>query len=161
MKKIFLITLVCISLQSPGQLLAGDVHYLKARDGDSMLMEVDGHRLDVRLIGVDSPEYRQKYSENAKAFAVDWLKRGPFELEYNFDKHDRYNRLLADIWREGEMLNEELILAGWCIPAYFKPNKKHRDRLEQAGEKAKAEKAGFWVHDGLKETPLNFRHKKQ
>lgn len=141
--------------------VAEEAHVLRVKDGDSVTVEVRGIRTDVRFIGVDCPEDKQEYGQDAEAFTRAFLSHGPVELEYDLDRFDPYDRLLAYVWKDGKLLNEELIRAGLGLAVYYKPNKKHRDRLEVAEKYARANRLGFWKAGGLKQTPAEYRRERR
>ncbi|WP_461209949.1 thermonuclease family protein [Desulfocurvus sp. DL9XJH121] len=141
---------------------AEEAHFLKAIDGDSILVELHGVHTEVRLLGVDAPEYDQDpWGDKAKDFVRAFCLRGLLDLEYDLDKHDRYHRLLAYVWSNGEMLNLELARAGLAFPVYYKPNKKHLDALKAANAEAKAAACGFYAPGAEVVFPAKWRKEKR
>lgn len=89
--------------------------FIQAHGGDSLLMEISNIRTDVRLIGVDCPALDDTNGKEAQAFSQEFLEGdGTVYLEYGQKRFDRSNRLLAYVWKNGKMLNKELIKAGLC-----------------------------------------------
>lgn len=145
MKRILAFVLIALALATTAT--AEEAHFLKAIDGDSVLVEVNGIRVEVRLLCVDAPEHDQDpWGARAKAFVDEFCRSGgTLDLEYDLERHDRYNRLLAYVWQNGQMLNLELARAGLGFPVYYKPNKKHLDQIKDASAEAEAAQRGFFA----------------
>ncbi|MEW5736023.1 MAG: thermonuclease family protein [Thermodesulfobacteriota bacterium] len=130
-----------------------------AVDGDSLRVELDGVLVDVRLLGIDAPEYDQApWGEVATAFAKDWCARaGVVGLELDVQERDRYRRTLAYVWSGQSMLNLELIQRGLAVPYTWPPNVAHATEIAAAQDQARAARAGFWKDGGLAQSPHDFR----
>lgn len=128
------------TLLQPGDTLVGYV--LEVTDGDSLVVELRGLRMDVRLAGVNAPEWNQPGGEEATAFVEAWVERGRMVImeaaqdcyTTKPDCWDRYGRMLAFIWRDGRMLQEDLLTAGRAEVKYIKPEAKYYTRLQAAKE---------------------------
>ncbi|WP_319582847.1 thermonuclease family protein [uncultured Pseudodesulfovibrio sp.] len=134
-----------------------DARFLRALDGDSLRVDYGGEVLEIRLIGVDAPEYRQEYSRKARDFSRQFCQGRTVHLEFDKDRHDRYGRTLAYVYVDDRMLNEELVRAGLAIPLRIKPNTRHAERFKQAEKQARLDGRGFWVKGGLDMTPAQWR----
>ena len=106
-------------------------------DGDTVDISpaVEG-KTRVRLIGVDTPETRdpdcgkQPYSDQAKAFTTAQLQGQEVGLEFDVERTDRYERLLAYVYPdEEEMFNETLLREGYAQVATFRTNVMYVDRF--------------------------------
>lgn len=131
--------------------------FLGALDGDSLRVQYRGGTVEVRLIGVDAPEYRQEYSRKAKEFTVRFCFNKVLQLEYDKDRTDRYGRHLAYVYSDGRMLNRELVRAGLAIPVRVEPNTRYYEQLLQAQKEAREKRRGFWIKGGLGMTPAQWR----
>ncbi|HKI80565.1 MAG TPA: thermonuclease family protein [Pseudodesulfovibrio sp.] len=150
--------LVCVCLLPARAGADGiDVRFLRALDGDSLRVVTRGEVLEIRLIGVDAPEYRQEYSRKAKDFSQRFCQGGALRLEFDKDRHDRYGRTLAYVFADGRMLNEDLVRAGLAVPIRVKPNTRHYNRFKEAEKEARRERRGFWIKGGLDMTPGQWR----
>ncbi len=82
-------------------------------DGDTAVFYVeDLGKLEVRFIGVDSPEKDEEGYDEAKRYTDKQLSdalRIILEMEPNGDQYDRYERLLAWVWIDNELLQAKLI----------------------------------------------------
>lgn len=96
-------------------------------DGDTVDLELDlGFSLTlrqrVRLFGIDAPELRSKDPEekakgmDSQAYVVAWFQRqGPVLVRTT--KEEKYGRMLADCYREGQpSLCTELLERGLARP---------------------------------------------
>lgn len=119
-----------------------------ARDGDSYVMEFFAQagpvRSDVRLIGVDCPEYGTTGAEEAWTFARAWFQRFGNEalVQTDVKRFDRHHRLLGYVrapWGE-RMLNIDIIRAGLCRARRYPPNTARQPELERAQAEADRER---------------------
>jgi micrococcal nuclease len=99
----------------------------RAVDGDTLDLDLDlgfsiTLRQRVRLIGIDAPEVRTRDAAEkarglqAQAFVVEWFQR-PGLVWVRTTKEEKYGRMLADCYREGEpSLCTELLGWGLAVP---------------------------------------------
>lgn len=114
----------------------------KIIDGDSLLVAVGQDTVEVRLYGVDCPEFDQPYSRDAKKFAGERVLRKKVLIKPAY--HDSYGRLVGIVIRDDYVLNEELVQEGlaWVSPRYCK---KSFCSAWQASESiARNERRGLW-----------------
>ncbi|CCO24581.1 thermonuclease family protein [Maridesulfovibrio hydrothermalis] len=154
---ILLLCLIFLAVQG----YAEEFRYLRPKDGDSFSIRLRGLDIDLRLISVDCPEYKQEFGQAARKFTDEWLRRGPAYIEYDNTTQDRYKRVLGYVWRGKEMLNIELTRRGYCISAYYSDTHKYFDEIKKAEKQAKLNKLGIWKNGGLKMTPSEFRKAKR
>jgi micrococcal nuclease len=100
---------------------------VKVVDGDTLDLDLDlGFSLvlrqRVRLYGLDAPELRSKdpaekaKGQESQAFVSDWFVR-PGAVLVRTVKEEKYGRMLADCFREGEpSLCNELLERGLAVP---------------------------------------------
>ncbi len=67
------------------------------------------------------------------------------ELEFDEEKEDRYARLLAYVYKEDEMFNEDLLEEAYAQVYIVDPNDKYRDRFEEAQAEAQVAQRGLWA----------------
>lgn len=119
-------------------------------DGDTIIVNIDGKKERVRLIGVDTPETKhpkkpvQYFGKEASAFTKSMVEGKKVRLEYDFQKRDKYNRLLAYVYlKDGTFLNAEIIKQGYGF-AYVRYPFKYLDDFRAYEKKARRNKSGLW-----------------
>ncbi|MCZ7647172.1 MAG: thermonuclease family protein [Planctomycetota bacterium] len=125
-------------------------------DGDTLRVFVNGQHEKVRLFGIDCPELRQPFGDDAKAFAAERVKDRTVRLAVK-DK-DEYGRLVAEVYyapadapQTERCLNEELVRAGWAW-AY----RRYSTQYAPQEEEARAARRGLWK-TGNAVPPWEFR----
>ncbi len=134
---------------------------VRAVDGDTAVVKVDGQERRVRLLGVDTPETVhpnkpvQFYGKEASNFTKESLNGKRVWLEYDSNPQDRYNRHLAYVWlanpktidetsiRES-MFNARLLLGGYAKVMIIKPNKRYEAEFRKFESEARQAKLGVW-----------------
>ena len=134
---------------------------VRAVDGDTAVIKVDGQERRVRLLGVDTPETVhpnkpvQFYGKEASRFTKDSLNGRRVWLEYDAAPQDRYQRHLAYVWLENpktineasireSMFNARLLLGGYAKVMIIKPNKRYEAEFRKFENEAKNAKRGLW-----------------
>ncbi|RIL74597.1 DNA-binding protein [Staphylococcus cohnii] len=125
-------------------------------DGDTAKFNYDGNTQSFRFLLIDTPETKhpkvgkQPFGQEASDRTAELLNNAE-KIEVEFDvgqKQDKYNRKLAYIYVDGEMLNNVLVREGLAKVAYvYPPNTRYLTDLENSQEKAKSEKIGIWSVD--------------
>lgn len=137
------------------------VYIEKVIDGDSIVANVRGRKEQIRLIGIDAPELKQKpWGKRSKKFLEELISASGWQvrIEYDVEKRDKYDRVLAYLWGRGTtLINEEMLRNGYAALFTLPPNVKHSDRLRSAQVIARENKRGIWGRDGLKQLPSDFR----
>lgn len=128
------------------------VEFVKTIDGDTIWIEYEGEERKVRYLLIDTPELnhkqqgKQPFAEEAKARNDELLKSGQVELEFDIgEREDKYGRLLAYVYVNGESVQEKLIEEGLARVGYiYPPNTKHLDPFKLAEDDAKQAGLGIW-----------------
>lgn len=132
-------------------------------DGDTVVIEIDGREVPVRFIGIDTPESVAKdrpvecFGPEAKARTAELLPVGTVvRLERDVEARDRYDRLLAYVFREsdGVLINLLLVQEGYAESSAFPPNTARQGELDQAEAAARAADLGLWPACGGTSTPI-------
>jgi len=120
----------------------------KVVDGDTLVLEGG---TGVRLIGADTPETVdprrpvQPWGREATQFTKHFLAAKEVRLEFDGDRHDKYGRLLAYVWVDDRMLNEELIRAGLAkARTSFNYSRAMKTRFRRAEDEARAAGRAIW-----------------
>lgn len=79
-------------------------------DGDTI--KING--ASARLLGVNTPEKKEKYYSDAKEFLEKSISNKTVRLEFGKEKYDRYNRILAYVYFNGKNINLELVKNGFA-----------------------------------------------
>lgn len=131
----------------------GDGHGVVVRviDGDTLVALVDGEETTIRLLNVDTPETKDPDEEvqclgpEATAFLTERLPAGTeIDLEYDEERHDRYDRTLAGVYESDSLINAEIAEDGLGVPVYFAPNKRFLPEVEEAAENAQRNEVGLY-----------------
>ncbi len=130
------------------------VIFLRKVDGDTAKFTLsDGEDVTCRFLAIDTPETvkpgiePQPLGKEASDYTEMRLSEGEnIVLEYDpeSDRYDKYGRLLAWIWIDGSLLQEELVANGYAKVDYIYGNYKYLDILEDAEETAKELRLGIW-----------------
>ena len=106
-------------------------------DGDSLVIRQDGQAVEVRLEGIDCPEFGQPFRDEAKAMTAQLCQGQPLELEVI--ARDKYGRPLVRLYVDGREVNELLVRSGLAWQ-YGRDG-----RLTWAESQARAQKVGIWA----------------
>jgi endonuclease YncB( thermonuclease family) len=126
-----------------------------AKDGDSLML----NNTEVRLHGIDAPEYNQSCRNTSGTYACGRaardalrdLMRGRTIACRSFET-DRYGRAVSEC-RDGDInINREMVRLGWAV-AYLR----HSTAFVSAQREAKAAKRGIW--QGWFEMPEDYRNR--
>lgn len=134
----------------------------RAVDGDTLKLE-NGER--VRLIGIDTPEMHdsakldrdadrsktdkseiQKLGVEAYKFTKKLVEGKYVSLEFDVEKYDRYDRLLAYVYlkEDGTFVNAEIVKQGYASLLTIPPNVKYADTFRKLYQEARENKRGLW-----------------
>lgn len=120
-------------------------------DGDTIVIAFHDESTRVRFIGVDTPETKHPrkpvecYGPEASTFTENLLKGERVLLRYGDERRDRYDRLLAYVYRAPDWLhvNAELVRQGYA-KAYIRFPFEHSDRFIELQARAQAAGKGVW-----------------
>ena len=133
-------------------------------DGDSIVVEIAGKKHDVRLHGIDAPEYAQPLGPEAAKQLQTLVHQADTELYYmqTINDSDRYHRMVAAIRpsTQRETLNYSMVRSGYAY-AYPDHGGLHPTILD-AEQNARYQQLGVWSYgpQGL-ERPWNYRKRQQ
>lgn len=121
----------------------------------------DAKRLEtVRLLGIDAPDLRQQpWGIKAQQTLMELVAGQTVWLEFESgEARDRLGRLLAYVWRDGQLVNEQLTKAGYAVPASRSGLLKYDRRIFYAQEYARILELGVWdPRSPMRLRPSEFR----
>jgi micrococcal nuclease len=141
-----------------------DILVTRAVDGDTLKLE-NGER--VRLIGIDTPEvhesqklYRdakrsgrdaatiQKLGAQSAGFTRKLVEGKRVRLEFDVEKRDKYERLLAYVFlKDGTFVNAEIVRQGYASPYTFPPNVRYAEQFKNLYDEARQSNRGLWKEE--------------
>ncbi len=118
-------------------------YVVKVLDGDSIRVRRGSKVIEVRLYGIDCPEWKQAYGNRARKYTKARLEHQAVSVE-PMDV-DRYARVVALVSTSGRLVNRELVRDGfaWMYPKYCRrePLCSELGRLES---EARSRRLGLW-----------------
>jgi micrococcal nuclease len=127
---------------------------LSVVDGDTIDVDIGGHRERVRLIGIDTPETKkpntpvQCYGPEATRFTKSLLPADvPLHLERDVVGRDDFGRILAYAYlaADGQFVNLTIIRQGYARLLTIPPNVAHADEFAAAARAAQGDEIGLWA----------------
>ncbi|MFC0613022.1 thermonuclease family protein [Scopulibacillus daqui] len=136
--------------QSQRKLVSAKV--IKVIDGDTIKVRLNGKEETVRLLLVDTPETHhprlgvQPYGPEASQLTHHLLDGKTVDLELGLGGgRDKYGRLLAYVYIDGQSVEEELLKRGLARVAYvYPPNTKYVDEYRAIQKEAQRKGIGIW-----------------
>lgn len=167
MKKSFRLSLICIVLvlslvaceQTPVvppdsiEALA-----IRAVDGDTIEVEIEGESYKVRYIGIDTPELHHPtkpvgyYAQEAYEKNRELVEGQTVFLEKDVSETDRYGRLLRYVYVGDVFVNAYLVQQGYAQVSTYPPDIKYQERFLELQREARDAGRGLW---GPVQTPAS------
>lgn len=122
-------------------------------DGDTIVASIGGHREEVRLVGIDTPETVHPdrpvecFGPEASDRTKELLPEGTdIIVRRDTEARDVYGRLLLYVWREsdGTFVNLDLVARGFARPLTIEPNDTHSADFVAAARAAERGRLGLW-----------------
>lgn len=144
----------CVAIVSAGLVAtashADEGSVVRVIDGDTVDIRIGGKVERVRLLNVDAPEDNRVSGESeclgpqATAMLARLLPEGArVTLEYDKERRDRYDRLLAGIfYSDGDLVNAKMAEAGLAGPLVVGGNDRFSAKVTQAFEAARSSQVG-------------------
>lgn len=152
----------CQSPPPPSQ----TVQVQRVISGNSLevLLPNQGNQLrQVRLIGLDAPSPQHTpWGSEARRYLQTLIGQNAVRLELDTQPQDGYQRILAYVWVQDQLLNETLLRAGHALAEPQVPNLRYETRLRRAQEAARLEGIGLWnPEQPMRQTPDEFRQQRR
>jgi micrococcal nuclease len=130
--------------------VAAHAYVVRAIDGDTIEVQLDGDREDVRYIGVDTPETVkpgtpvQCFGHRAADFNRRLITHRRLRLVFGVERRDAYGRLLAYAYIGHRFVNAELVRRGFARTLAIPPNTLHSAYFERLESTAARSGRGLW-----------------
>jgi len=118
---------------------------VRAIDGDSMDVLIDGTVREVRLIGINAPESDECFGAESRDTLIATIRGRDMILTPGPDDADRYGRLLRYATVEGDGVNERMLATGSAIT--LQTNHPLADEYVDLGAAASKKRLGLWAAD--------------
>lgn len=141
-------------------------------DGDTVTVRIEevvagpgsgttstGDVLDVRLLGIDTPETVKPgevvecFGREASAAASALLEGRDVRLVDDVENVDGYGRLLRYVYIGDEMANARLVVNGYASVYTYPPNVRHSDLFVALQREARAAERGLWAEESCPSPP--------
>ena len=122
-------------------------------DGDTANFYYQNEVIKVRFLAIDTPELQHEnqleepFAVEAKNYTCNELKKANaiyLEFDPNSDKQDKYDRYLAWIFVDNNLLQEKIVEKGYAKVAYLYGDYKYTKVIKQKQKIAKKNKRGIW-----------------
>lgn len=141
-----LIAAAAFSFSADAATLIGTV--TKISDGDTItVLADDGQKYRVRFLGIDAPESQQKGGAQSRNYLEGLLDLLGNDVTVEYDKKDKYGRILGKVMAKSLDLNLEQLESGhaWMYKQYANDLPlETRITYMRAEANAKAQRRGLW-----------------
>ena len=117
-------------------------------DSDTIKVNLNGETVNVRYIGIDTPETidpnrpAQYFGAKASSRNSELVEGQTVRLEKDTSDRDRFGRLLRYVYGGDVMVNEVLVREGFAVKSHCLPDTKYERRFHGAEQAAKDEGPG-------------------
>lgn len=109
--------------------------YQYVHDGDTAVFFLDdGEQVICRFLAIDTPEIGEEGYDEAKRYTDNALEKASkivLELDPNSERYDKFDRLLAWVWADGDLLQARLIENGLARIGYIYHDYLYLDHLQE------------------------------
>ena len=136
------------------QVISGDTVEVLLLQGEAAVQQV-------RLIGIEAPDWRQEpWGEATQRWLRSQLEGQTVELESDVQEWESADRRWGYLWQGQQLVNGAIVAAGHALASPQLPNVRYRQRLQRAQETARLRSVGIWNPDRpLRQTPSQFRQR--
>ena len=121
--------------------ISEEVRAKEVIDGDTFVLDT-GEK--VRLIGFNTPEIGEYYSDEATQRLSELVMHRPLRLERDIRDRDVYGRLLRYVYTDEHFVNIILLQEGYGELYLIQPNSKYNKEFEKANYFAKNNHLGLF-----------------
>ena len=159
MKKLFVFLFFFCFISNISATSKFSVKLDKCIDGDTARFFINGESKTVRFLSINAPEIahddieEEFYGNESSEFTCKLLKRASvIKLQYDpkSDKVDKYDRVLAWVYVDGDLLQKELVSKGYAEVKYVYDDYLFSMELKDLEVEAKEKKLGMWSDVSIK-----------
>ncbi|MBD1832565.1 thermonuclease family protein [Cyanobacteria bacterium FACHB-472] len=131
------------------------------KDADGIWVRKNGKDTEIRLACIDAPEKEQPGGQQSTNRLAQLLPIGQ-KIQLREIERDRYKRIVAEIFVNGESVNLRMVREGEAVvyPQYLKSCANTKNQYLQAEAQAKQKHLGFWKQSSTV-NPWEFRQGKR
>ncbi len=128
-------------------------------DGDTARFMIGNEIKSTRFLAINTPEIKhgkkqaEPYGVEASNYTCKRLKNAKkivLEYDNNSSKTDKYGRVLAWVFVDGKLLQDDLVKNGFAEVKYLYGDYKYTSLLQKSEKKAKKDKLNMWSSDTYK-----------
>ncbi len=143
------------SIENPVTKQIQEVKLIRVVDGDTLLLNINGKKERVRLVGMDAPEsvkpntpvecFGKEASEHLKDLVQG--KKLVFLSDPSQDSRDRFHRLLGYVFADQENLAEKMIYDGYAYEYTYNRSYpyQYQSIFRKAEREARENERGLWA----------------
>ena len=129
------------------------VEFRSLSDGDTATFVVGGMPIACRFLAIDTPEINssttgmEPWAMSAKNYTKEKLQNAEIiilEMDENSDIFDNYDRLLAWVWVDGELLNYKLVEEGLAYVKYLYGDYRYTPAFIKIESSVQKQKIKIW-----------------
>jgi len=121
------------------------VKVVRVVDGDNIEL-ADGRR--IRYLGIDSPEEGECFRDESTRMNKELVLNKKVKLKFDKDSMDNYGRILAYVYVDTKMVNQELLERGAGKYFFDKQTTRFEAELVAAAQQGYESKQGLWGECG-------------
>lgn len=114
-------------------------------DGDTIEVEINGRREEVRYIGINTPESYQPFGAEATAKNQELVAGKEVRLVKDVSERDKYGRLLRYVYVGDLFVNAELVKQGYANASAYPPDVKYSELFKNLEREAREANRGLWA----------------
>jgi endonuclease YncB( thermonuclease family) len=111
-------------------------------DGDTIDVMLNGERVRVRYVGVNTPERDEPCYSDARRATADLVDGKLVTLVKDVSDEDRFGRLLRYVYVGGVFVNQRLVEQGYAEVVSYPPDTAHFNEFRQIEQQASAANRG-------------------
>jgi micrococcal nuclease len=137
----------------PADDIEGPFAVVRVVDGDTIIVRTPSGDERVRMIGIDTPESVapdrpvECFGPEASAETTRLLDGADvyLELDPSQGERDRYDRVLAYVWRGDRLVNLDLLASGYAYEYTYDDSYAYQREFQDAERQARATQEGLWA----------------